>query len=183
MVNDEGSVQDVKVGLCEDIICKVTFIAHGEVDVFVEGEAINTRTSCYSNLAIGGEIMALEEYSKYFMYGGIILTIAVTAWFYFLEKQDESDISGVNFFLSRTRWQGAVIQTKIQSWRKLNVKYGSDCFYGVDFFLPNEPKLYTATTLIAPEKIHMLRKGLSIKVKKETKGKMGIIYIDFNNYN
>lgn len=98
MVNDEGSVQDVKVGLCEDIICKVTFIAHGEVDVFVEGEAINTRTSCYSKLAIGGEIMALEEYSKYFMYGGIILTIAVTAWFYFLEKQDESDISGVTFF-------------------------------------------------------------------------------------
>jgi hypothetical protein len=53
LVNDEGSVQDVKVGLCEDIISKVTFIAHGEVDIFVESEAINKRTSCYSNLAIG----------------------------------------------------------------------------------------------------------------------------------
>lgn len=60
---------------------------------------------------------------------------------------------------------------------------GAIAFTVLIFFLPNEQKLYTATTLIAPEKIHMLRKGLSIKVKKETKGKMGIIYIDFNNYN
>lgn len=37
--------------------------------------------------------MALEEYSEYFMYGGIILIIAAIVFFCFLERQDKSDIS------------------------------------------------------------------------------------------
>ncbi|MBK0078810.1 hypothetical protein IAE49_04635 [Kosakonia sp. S58] len=125
--------------------------------------------------------MALEEYSKYFMYGGVILTAAVTVFFCFLERQDKSNVSGIKHYLSSNRWQGEVMQTNIESWQKLNAMYGNDHFYDIDFFLPNDKQLYTAKSLIFSEQAHMLKKGLSIKVKKGTKGKMAVISIYFGN--
>ena len=125
--------------------------------------------------------MALEDYSKYFMYGGIILVVVVTAAFYFLEKQDKTDVSGIKIFLASDRWQGEIINTKLQAWRQLNARYGNDYFYDIDFFLPNDQKLYTAKSLIAPSQMHMLKKGQDIKVKKGERGKMAVIEIDFNS--
>ena len=125
--------------------------------------------------------MVLEECSEYFMYGGIVLIIAAIVFFCFLERQDKSDISGIKHYLSSTRWQGEVIQTNIESWTKLNARYGNDYFYDIDFFLPNDKKLYTAKSLIAPDQMHMLRKGVSIKVKKGTKGKVAVISINLND--
>lgn len=125
--------------------------------------------------------MVLEEYSEYFMYGGIVLIIAAIVFFCFLERQGKSDISGIKHYLSSTRWQGEVIQTNIESWTKLNARYGNDYFYDIDFFLPNDKKLYTAKSLIAPDQMHMLRKGVSIKVKKGTKGKVAVISINLND--
>lgn len=125
--------------------------------------------------------MVLEEYSEYFMYGGIVLIIAAIVFFCFLERQDKSDISGIKHYLSSARWQGEVIQTNIESWTKLNARYGNDYFYDIDFFLPNDKKLYTAKSLIAPDQMHMLRKGVGIKVKKGTKGKVAVISINLND--
>lgn len=62
--------------------------------------------------------MALEEYSEYFMYGGVILTVAVTVFFFLLERQHKSDVSGIKDYLSSNRWQGEVMQTNIESWKK-----------------------------------------------------------------
>ncbi|QNQ20609.1 hypothetical protein HF650_12980 [Kosakonia sp. SMBL-WEM22] len=125
--------------------------------------------------------MALEEYSAYFMYGGIFLTIVVTAFFYFLEKQDGSDVSGIKSYLSSARWQGEIIKTNIQSWRKQNARYGNDYFYEFDFLLPNDKKLYTGTGLITPEQMHLLKKGLGMTVKKGAGRKVAVISIDFYN--
>ena len=125
--------------------------------------------------------MALEEYSEYFMYGGVILTVAVTVFFFLLERQHTSDVSGIKHYLSSNRWQGDVMQTNIESWRKINARYRNDQFYDVNFFLPNDKQLYTAKSLIASDQAHMLKKGLTIKVKKGAKGKMAVISICLNN--
>lgn len=125
--------------------------------------------------------MALEEYSEYFMYGGVILTVAVTVFFFLLERQHKSDVSGIKHYLSSNRWQGEVMQTNIESWKKTNARYGNNHFYDVNFFLPNDKQLYTAKSLIASDQAHMLKKGLTIKVKKGAKGKMAVISICFNN--
>lgn len=125
--------------------------------------------------------MALEEYSEYFMYGGVILTVAVTVFFFLLEKQHKSDVSGIKDYLSSNRWQGEVMQTNIESWKKTNARYRNNHFYDVNFFLPNDKQLCTAKSLIASDQAHMLKKGLTIKVKKGAKGKMAVISIYFNN--
>lgn len=73
------------------------------------------------------------------------------------------------------------MQANIESWQRLNAMYGNDHFYDIHFFLPNDKQLYTAKSLIVSEQARMLKKGLSIKVKKGTKGKMAVISIYFGN--
>jgi hypothetical protein len=91
--------------------------------------------------------------------------------FFLLERQHKSDVSGIKHYLSSNRWQGEVMQTNIESWKKINARYGNDYFYDVNFFLPNDKQLYTAKSLIASDQAHILKKLLTIKVKKGRKVK------------
>ncbi|SFU21408.1 hypothetical protein SAMN05192562_1178 [Kosakonia arachidis] len=124
--------------------------------------------------------MALEDYSKYFMYGGIVLLVAVTAFFYYLEKQDKTDVVGIKSYLSKDRWQGEVVNSKIESWQQLNARYGNDFFYEITFYLPGDPNIHTSKALVAPGQMHLIKKGLDIQVKVGKKGEMAIIGINFN---
>lgn len=124
--------------------------------------------------------MALEDYSKYFMYGGIALSIAAIAFFYFLYKKDGTDLGELKVYLSSDRWQGDFLDSKIESWQQTNAKYGNDFFYDVSFYLNDETKLYTAKALIQPSQMHMIKKGLNIKIKKGDKDKLAVVGIEFN---
>lgn len=124
--------------------------------------------------------MVLEDYSKYFMYGGIALSIAAIAFFYFLYKKDGTDLGELKVYLLSNRWQGDVLDSKIESWQQTNAKYGNDFFYDISFYLNGETKLYTAKALIQPSQMHMIKKGLNIKIKKGGKGKLAVVGIEFN---
>ncbi|AHJ73599.1 hypothetical protein [Kosakonia sacchari] len=125
--------------------------------------------------------MALEDYSKYFMYGGIVVTVAATAFFYFLEKQDKTDVSGIKVYLSSNKWEGELLDSKIESWQQMNARYGNDFFYEINFYLDGDPHLYTAKTLIRPSQMHLLKKGLKIKVKKGSKNRLAVVEVDFED--
>lgn len=125
--------------------------------------------------------MALEDYSKYFMYGGIVVTVAATAFFYFLERQDKTDVSGIKVYLSSNKWEGELIDSKIESWQQMNARYGNDFFYEINFYLDGDPRLYTAKTLIRPSQMHLLKKGLKIKVKKGSKNRLAVVEVNFED--
>ena len=122
--------------------------------------------------------MALEDYSHYFMYGGIVASVSATLFFYFLEKRDKHDDFAVRSFLSSHKWQGELIDSQIESWQQLDVRYGNDFFYRISFYLLGEPKLYYALARVKPGQMHLIQKGVKIKVKKGSRGRMAIMEIN-----
>ncbi|MGY5956737.1 DUF3592 domain-containing protein [Kosakonia sp. BK9b] len=123
--------------------------------------------------------MALEDYSAYFMYGGMVVTVAATAIFWWLEKREDSEVAGIKHCLTSAAWPGEVFDSYIASWQQTNARYGNAFFYDISFCLDGEGKMFTAKALVNPGEMHLLKKGLGIRVKKGSKNRIAVIAIMF----
>ncbi|WP_039056536.1 hypothetical protein [Enterobacter sp. Bisph1] len=124
--------------------------------------------------------MGIEYYSKYFMYGGMLFTVTLCVIFFFWFRGDKTDIAGIKTYMNSAHWQGEVIDSRIEFWRQTNARYGNDYFYDITFYLNGDEKLHTAQTLIRPSQMHLMKKGLKIKVKKGSKNQLAVIEVDFD---
>lgn len=123
--------------------------------------------------------MALENYSRYFMYGGIALSVIATLYFYFLSRADDKKKADIGLFLGSQFWNGDIIESEIISAKLTGERYGNDLFYDVKFYLPHTSQLHTAKALVNISQIHLVKKGLRIKVKKNGAGKLAVVKIEF----
>jgi hypothetical protein len=80
-------------------------------------------------------------------------------------------------FLQRESWRGKLLKSRIESWQQTNVIHGNNLFFDIYFHLDDMSQLFCAKALIAPAQIHLLRKGLSIIVKKGRGNNIAIMQI------
>ncbi|SCC17798.1 hypothetical protein GA0061071_107187 [Kosakonia oryzendophytica] len=118
--------------------------------------------------------MALEDYSAYFMYGGMVVTVAATVFFWWIEKRDNTDVVGIKHCLTSAEWSGEFFDSYIESWQQTNARYGNAFFYDITFCLEGEQKMFTAKALVNPGEMHLLKKGLRIRVKKGSKNRIAV---------
>ncbi|CAI0984775.1 hypothetical protein [Serratia ficaria] len=126
--------------------------------------------------------MSLADMSKYFLYLGIATPILMGIFFYCIFKNNGSnttDLDSVKSYLKMDKQGGEIFLAQLESCRQTNVKYGNDFFFDVDFYLPGDGKLHTAKALVKPSQMHLLKKGMEIKVKKGKKNEMAVVEIVF----
>ncbi|CAI8835680.1 hypothetical protein E0L21_11975 [Kosakonia quasisacchari] len=123
--------------------------------------------------------MELEYYSKYFMYGGIAVSVIATLFFYFLSRMESKKKADIGIFLTCHLWPGDIVESKIISCKITDDRFGNDFFYDIRFHLPGDNKLYTAKTLVNISQMSLIRPGLRMKVKKGNEGRLAVIKIEF----
>ena len=111
----------------------------------------------------------------------LILGLAVSLIFpiviYFTCRKTSLQTKSVTMFLQRESWHGELLKSRIESWQQTNVIHGNNLFFDIYFHLDDMSQLLCAKALIAPTQIHLLRKGLSIVVKKGRGNKIAIMQI------
>ena len=101
--------------------------------------------------------MGIEYYAKYFMYGGLLFTLTLGIIFFFWFRGDKTDVAGIKAYLTRSQWQGEIVESRIELWRQTNARYGNDYFYDITFYLKGDGKLHTAQTLVRPGQMHLMK--------------------------
>ncbi|WP_244173059.1 hypothetical protein [Kosakonia pseudosacchari] len=124
-------------------------------------------------------MMGIEYYSKYFMYGGIAVSVIATLFFYFLARMDDKKKADIGIFLTCHLWPGDIVESKIVSCKITGDRFGNDFFYDIRFHLPGGNQLYTAKTLVNISQMPLIQPGLRIKVKKGSEGRLAVIKIEF----
>ena len=122
--------------------------------------------------------MSLADMSKYFLYLGIAMPIIMGIFFYCIFKNNGSknaDIPAVKSYLNMEKQGGEIFSSQLVACRQTNVRYGNDFFFDVDFYLPGDSRLHTAKALVKPSQMHLLKKGMDIKVKKDDKNNMAVV--------
>ncbi|MBI6131655.1 hypothetical protein ACN2W4_02140 [Serratia marcescens] len=125
--------------------------------------------------------MSLADMSKYFLYAGIATPVVMGIFFYCIFKNNgdnSTEMSAVKNYLNKDSWQGEIIASHLESCRQTNTRYGNDFFFDVDFYLPGDTRLHTAKALVQPGQMHLLRKGMGIKVKKGRKNQLAVVEMD-----
>ncbi len=108
---------------------------------------------------------------------GLSVSILFMMATYFTFRKSSLQLKSVKIFLKRERWRGDLLRSRIEFWQQTNVMLGNNLFFDIYFRIDGIPQLLCAKALISPAQIHLLRKGLSIVVKKGRGNKIAIMQI------
>ncbi|AWD04696.1 hypothetical protein [Klebsiella aerogenes] len=108
---------------------------------------------------------------------GLSVSILFMMATYFTFRKSSLQLKSVKIYLKRERWRGDLLSSRIEFWQQTNVMLGNNLFFDIYFRIDEMPQLFCAKALIAPAQIHLLRKGLSIVVKKGRGNKIAIMQI------
>ncbi|EGI3956047.1 hypothetical protein H3428_004125 [Escherichia coli] len=114
---------------------------------------------------------------------GVVVTIIALVISFAAFKPNKTEVSAIKNWSSRDKWPGQIIQVPIDSWRQTETKYGNDYIYNF-FFSANindSDKKYIAKSIVRPDDIHKLKKGmlLSVKYSNGTPVKMVVISVNY----
>ncbi|MBW1255566.1 hypothetical protein ACQV2E_24140 [Pantoea allii] len=114
---------------------------------------------------------------------GVIVSLTAAIVAFSVIKPQKKEIEAIKNWVSRDRWHGEVLTTRLCAWSKTEAKYGDEFFYLFNFHKNDlDEREYIAAGLVNGKDEHKIREGLNLEVKLQdhSSGKAAVISIAFD---
>ncbi|MBN6033231.1 hypothetical protein [Pantoea ananatis] len=114
---------------------------------------------------------------------GVIVSLTATIVAFSVIKPQKKEMVAIKNWVSRDRWHGEILTTRLCSWSKTEAKYGDEFFYLFKFHKSVlDERECIAAGLINGKDEHKIREGLNLEVKlqEHPSGKAAVINVVFD---